>query len=165
MSNLTKPNEVRIKLYDRIIGSGFDNNQHFISELPTGGYGVTFTNSPSMIVYQRLAIDGTVEVEEMIGPYSKFEDNIRSPRSQFMTKNGELLYYTIYIPDSDERVSSILYKVDQNGATMFERPFEGTPGAAIENSNGNILVVSNILYNKSLPKIHIYKLSSDGKLF
>ncbi len=144
----------------------FNTNEHFVKTMDNENTLLVYTHPSSRSINAAILNPSGVELQNIeIGKGEDFNGEIRAPRAVFEMANGDLLVYVLNIPDDASPVYGYLYRYTIKGELIFRKRIDGTPGDMIETKDGNIVVLSNSIYNGILQRIHLYKLNAYGELY
>ncbi len=145
--------------------AGSNTNPHYLRVLANGNLGAIYTDPFNVI-------KGDI-YNAQLEPIYKFEidgafpgtTTIRAPRAFAEMANGDLLLYSIVIPDNDDPISGQVIRTTQTGENIFNLNIAGSPGDVLELSDGQILFASNAVHNELLQRITLYKVNQNGTLY
>ena len=168
LGDLSGENEQSRFIRDDGVFESENTDEQYVRVLNDGNYFLVMTDPPRQVIAEVRnssldLVSGPVE----IGMGDAFNDNdlIRAPRAVYKMSNGDLLIYIINIPSQDKPVEGYLHRVRPDGTEVFQLQIDGTPGDVIETSDGNLVVVANVIYNGLLQRVHILKLNANGELY
>lgn len=147
--------------------NGENRDENYIEILADGTFIIVYTQPITGIIMEHRdrdmsLISGPFDISD---PDGYQPSTIRATRAVEITSDGDVLIYVLNIGGGvNERLSGELFKVSTDGVVAFRNGTEGVPGDVRELRDGSLVTVSNRVYNGSLQKIHITKMSANGKM-
>ena len=149
---------------DGVNREGTNQNPMYVFHVEEGGYVLIYPRPNTEVIFTYLTEDfqprSTPVRIEVDG-----DNTLEYPRAAIRLSNGDFVLYNAHLVDNSYVVNGFLYRITLDGEIVFRMSIEGAPGDVIESQDGNLLVLSNPVYNGQLTKTTLTKMSIDGKLY